>query len=91
VGAKSGLQRSGSKEGVAKNITDITDPTPSPPLEGRGWLRIELRGGQGVAFFPKLFFLFLLVFIGFFSGRFAVPSHTNSDVTMSHSSAQHEK
>jgi hypothetical protein len=29
----------------------------------------------------NLFFLFLLVFIGFFSGRFAVSTHIDSDVT----------
>ncbi len=47
VSAKKCQQRSVSKEVSAKNITDITDPTPAPPLEGRGWLRIELCGGQG--------------------------------------------
>ncbi|MCR4959364.1 MAG: hypothetical protein K6B13_12315, partial [Prevotella sp.] len=41
VSAKSGLQRSGSEGVAAKSITDITDPTPAPPLEGRGWLRIN--------------------------------------------------
>jgi len=30
----------------------------------------------------NLFFLFLLVFIGFFSGRFAVSTHINSYVTL---------
>jgi hypothetical protein len=33
--------------------------------------------------FPKLFFLFFLVFIGFFSGRFAVSTDRVSDATMS--------
>ena len=53
VSAKSGLQRSGSEGVAAKNITDITDPTPAPPLEGRGWLRIELCGGQGDSYCTK--------------------------------------
>jgi len=35
--------------------------------------------------FTNLFFLFLLVFIGFFSDRFAVSTHIDSDVTMSYS------
>ena len=35
VSAKSGLQRSGSEGVAAKNITDITDPTPAPPRKGR--------------------------------------------------------
>jgi len=39
----------------------------------------------------KLFFLFLFVFICFFSGRFAVSTHINSNVTMSFPSAQHAK
>ena len=35
VSAKSGLQRSGSEGVAARNITDITDPTPAPPRKGR--------------------------------------------------------
>jgi hypothetical protein len=56
-------------------------------LQGGGWLRIklriELRSGQSDSYFPKLFFLFLFVFIGFFSGRFAVSTDIISDATMS--------
>ena len=35
VSAKSGLQRSGSEGVAARNITDITYPTPAPPRKGR--------------------------------------------------------
>jgi hypothetical protein len=63
----------------------------TPPLEGRGWLRIELCGGQGDSYYPNLFFLFLFVFIGFFSGRFAVSTHIDSGETMSLPSGQHSK
>jgi hypothetical protein len=56
-------------------------PHPLPVRAGfkRGWLRIELCGGQGDSYCPQMFFLFLLVFIGFFSGRFAVSTHIDSD------------
>jgi hypothetical protein len=40
-------------------------------------------GGQGDNLFPKLFFLFLFVFIGFLSVRFAEQTDLISAITMS--------
>jgi hypothetical protein len=96
VSAKKGQRRRDSEEGTAKKrqrrrdseeeaAKKLQTPPLPPPLEGRGWLRIELCGGQGDSYCTNLFFLFLFVFIGFFSGRFAVSTHMISDVTMSDS------
>jgi hypothetical protein len=61
--------------------------------EGNG-CALSYAAGTAVAIvpnFPKLFFLFLLVFIGFFSGRFAASTHIVSDVTMSYSNHSTEE
>jgi len=56
-------------------------------LKGGDGCALSYAAGKAIAIVPnekiyEFVFLFLFVFIGFFSGRFAVPSHTNSDEDM---------
>jgi hypothetical protein len=71
---RSGSEGSGSKGVAAKNITDITDPTPAPPLEGRGWLRINpfCKGSTAISLPTNLDMCLFGLFFVFLHSQIAI-------------------